>query len=113
MIERSPTFLMSLTTELILKEYTSVDDALDDYLDAKNDGKTSATFESWFVRQFEKEECIAILDHPDLPQVVFDEDDDQDEGTAGRRAPKPIPPNPDTPGYMEEPPSGEDKLIHA
>lgn len=102
---------MSLTTELILKEYATINDALDDYLDAKNDGKTTATFEAWFVRQFEQEECIAILDHPDLPEVIFEDDDDIDEGNAGRRAPKPTPPVPDDPGHMEEPPSDNDKLV--
>lgn len=102
---------MSLTTEIILKEYSNIDDALDDYLDAKNDGKTTATFEAWFVRQFEKDECIAILDRLDLPEVIFDEEDDEDEGTAGRRAPKTPPPAPQSPGFIEEPPSDEEKLV--
>ena len=112
MVERSSTYFMSLTTDHILKEYACIDDALDDYLDAKNAGKTSATFEAWFVRQFEREECIAILDHPDLPEVTFD-DDEEDEGDAGRRAPKPTPPNPDSPGFAEEPPTDNDRLVHA
>lgn len=100
---------MSLTTENILEQYASINDALDDYLDAIEDGAPRVPFTAWFVKQFEKRECLNILDHPDLPEVEIEDEDE--EGGAGKSSPKIVPPTAPTQGYKQDPPTDDRELV--
>lgn len=63
---------IKVTEPLILEHYDSANDALDDYLDAKEKGLTCDTFERWFEIQFSSNEPQDhILDGPDVPPVDF------------------------------------------
>ena len=100
---------IKVTEPLILEHYDCIDDALDDYVDAKEKGLTCDTFERWFEIQFSNSELQDhILDGPDVPPVDFGDGGEGPLMTSRLKKPPKSPsggnaaPLPESPG--EDPP---------